>query len=108
MVVGRRSSVVRAFRLACEPKGKGSDYSSACGELQSTDDRRPMTVEERQRRYSVQEEIHHARSLGLAVALGGAMGAAMGAATGHMGIWVAAGIAMYIVLTIVGGAWSEK
>ena len=54
------------------------------------------------------EEIHHARSLGLAVALGGAMGAAMGAATGHMGIWVAAGIAMYIVLTLVGGAWSEK
>ncbi len=56
----------------------------------------------------MQEEVHHARSLGLAVALGGAMGAAMGAATGHVGIWVAAGIAMYIVLTAVGGAGSEK
>ena len=56
----------------------------------------------------MQEEIHHARSLGLAVALGGAMGAAIGAATGHMGIWVAAGIGMYIVLTIVGGTWSGK
>jgi hypothetical protein len=56
----------------------------------------------------VQEEIHHARSLGLAVALGGAMGAALGAATGHIGLWVAAGFAMYIVLTIVGGAWSGK
>ena len=56
----------------------------------------------------MQEEIHHARSLGLAVALGGAMGAALGAATGHIGLWVAAGFAMYIVLTIVGGAWSGK
>jgi hypothetical protein len=50
----------------------------------------------------VQDELHHARSLGLSVALGGAMGAAIGAATGHMGIWVAAGIAVYIALTLVG------
>jgi hypothetical protein len=56
----------------------------------------------------MQEEVHHARSLGLAVALGGAMGAAMGAATGHIGVWVAAGIAMYIVITAIGGAWSQK
>ena len=56
----------------------------------------------------MQEEIQHARSLGLAVALGGALGAAMGAATGHMDIWVAAGIAMYIVITIVGGAWNQN
>ena len=56
----------------------------------------------------MQEEVHHARSLGLAVALGGAMGAAMGAAIGHVGIWVAAGILMYIVLTAVGGTWNEK
>jgi hypothetical protein len=57
---------------------------------------------------SVQEEVHHARSLGLGVALGGALGAAAGAATGHMGIWVAAGIALYIAITLVGGAWSTK
>jgi hypothetical protein len=56
----------------------------------------------------VQEEVHHARSLGLAVALGGAIGAAMGAATGHMGIWVAGGIALYITITLVGGAWKAK
>jgi len=31
------------------------------------------------------------------------MGAAIGAATGHMGIWVAAGIAVYIAITIIGG-----
>jgi hypothetical protein len=41
----------------------------------------------------MQEELHHARTLGLSVALGAAMGAALGAATGHMGVWVAAGIA---------------
>lgn len=57
---------------------------------------------------TVQDEVHHARSLGLAVALGGAMGAALGAATGHIGIWIAAGIAMYIVITLVGGVWSTK
>ena len=45
------------------------------------------------------EEVNHARSLGLAVALGAALGAAMGAATGHMGVWVAAGIASYIAIT---------
>jgi uncharacterized membrane protein YoaK (UPF0700 family) len=56
----------------------------------------------------VQEELHHARSLGLSVALGAAMGAAIGAATGHMGVWVAAGIAAYIAISLVGGAWSEK
>ena len=33
------------------------------------------------------------------------MGAAIGAATGHIGIWVAAGIAMYIVISVVGGVW---
>jgi len=36
------------------------------------------------------------------------MGAALGAATGHMGVWVAAGIAAYIAISIVGGAWSNK
>jgi hypothetical protein len=51
----------------------------------------------------VQEEVHHARTLGLAVALGAAMGAAMGAALGHMGVWVAGGIAVYIAITWVGG-----
>jgi len=56
----------------------------------------------------VQEELHHARSLGLSVALGAAMGAALGAATGHMGVWVAAGIAAYIAISVVGGAWSNK
>jgi hypothetical protein len=34
------------------------------------------------------------------------MGAAIGAATGHMGIWVAAGIAVYIAITLV-GAWKQ-
>jgi uncharacterized membrane protein YoaK (UPF0700 family) len=56
------------------------------------------------RRYPVQEELHHARSL----ALGAAMGAALGAATGHIGIWVAAGIAAYIAISLVGGVWSKK
>ena len=55
----------------------------------------------------MQEEIHHARSLGLSVALGGALGAAMGSATGHMGIWVVAGIALYVAITLVGGAWKR-
>ena len=55
----------------------------------------------------MQEEIHHARSLGLSVALGGALGAAMGSATGHMGIWVAAGIVLYVAITLVGGAWKR-
>jgi hypothetical protein len=32
------------------------------------------------------------------------MGAAIGAATGHIGIWVAAGIVVYIAITIAGGA----
>ena len=36
------------------------------------------------------------------------MGAAMGAATGHMGVWVAAGIAVYIAISVAGGAWSNK
>jgi uncharacterized membrane protein YoaK (UPF0700 family) len=56
----------------------------------------------------VQEELHHARSLGLSVALGAAMGAALGAVTGHTGIWVAAGIAAYIAISLVGGAWINK
>lgn len=55
----------------------------------------------------MQDEIHHARSLGLSVALGGALGAAMGSATGHMGIWVAAGIALYVAITLVGGVWKR-
>ena len=55
----------------------------------------------------MQEEIHHARSLGLSVALGGALGAAMGSATGHMGVWVVAGIALYVAITLVGGAWKR-
>ena len=32
----------------------------------------------------MQQELHHARSLGLSVALGAAMGAALGAATGSI------------------------
>ena len=36
------------------------------------------------------------------------MGAAIGAATGHIGIWVAAGIAAYIAITLVGGAWNKR
>ena len=55
----------------------------------------------------MQEEVQHARTLGLAVALGAALGAAMGAALGHMGVWVAAGIAAYIAITLVGG-WKPK
>ena len=55
----------------------------------------------------MQEEVHKARFLGLSVALGGALGAAMGAATGHMGFWVAGGIALYIAITLVGGAWKR-
>ena len=57
---------------------------------------------------TVQQELHHARSLGLSVALGAAMGAAIGAATGHMGVWVAAGIAAYIAISVVGRAWSKR
>jgi len=60
------------------------------------------------RRYPVQEELRHPRSLALSVALGAAMGAALGAATGHIGVWVAAGIAAYIAISIVGGVWSKK
>ena len=56
----------------------------------------------------MQDEVHHARSLGLSVALGGAMGAALGAATGHIGIWVAAGIVVYIAITLVGRLGQEK
>jgi hypothetical protein len=35
------------------------------------------------------------------------MGAALGAATGHMGVWVAAGIAVYIAISVAGGAWKR-
>ena len=56
----------------------------------------------------MQQEVHHARSLGLSVALGAAMGAAIGAATGHMGVWVAAGIVAYVAISLAGGAWSKK
>jgi hypothetical protein len=31
------------------------------------------------------------------------MGAALGAVTGHIGIWVAAGIAAYIAISLVSG-----
>jgi uncharacterized membrane protein YoaK (UPF0700 family) len=74
-------------------------------ESQTTNNHRLTTDS---RRYAVQEELHHARSLGLSVALGAAMGAALGAATGHIGIWVAAGIAAYIAISLVGGAWKKK
>jgi len=67
----------------------------------------PTSDEQDLRRYFVQQELHHARSLGLSVALGAAMGAAIGAATGHIGLWVAAGIAAYIAISIVGGAWTR-
>lgn len=53
------------------------------------------------------QELHNARSLGLSVALGAVMGAAIGAATGHMGVWGAAGIAAYIAISLVGGAWKH-
>ena len=69
---------------------------------------RSRATNDRFKEASVQDEIHHARSLGVSVALGGAMGAAIGAATGHMGIWVAAGIAVYIAITIVGGVWNNN
>jgi len=36
------------------------------------------------------------------------MGAALGAATGHMGVWVAAGIAAYVAISLVGGAWKRE
>jgi hypothetical protein len=36
------------------------------------------------------------------------MGTAIGAATGHIGVWVAVGIAAYIAISLVGGAWSKK
>jgi len=49
----------------------------------------------------VNEELDHARSLGVSVALGGALGATTTAATGHMGVWVAAGIAAYVAITLV-------
>ena len=75
--------------------------------LRTANDQRRTTNDSIQE-VSVQEEIHHARSLGLGVALGGALGAAAGAATGHVGVWVAAGIALYIAISFVGGAWSTK
>jgi hypothetical protein len=56
----------------------------------------------------VQEEVHKARSMGLAVALGGALGAAGGAVTGHMGLWVAGGIVAYIAISLAGGAWKTN
>jgi uncharacterized membrane protein YoaK (UPF0700 family) len=71
-------------------------------------DARRSTTNDRVQEESVQEELHHARSLGLSVALGAAMGAALGAATGHMGVWVAAGIAAYIAISLAGGAWSKR
>jgi hypothetical protein len=53
----------------------------------------------------VQEELQHARTLSLSVALGAVMGAAMGAATGHIYVWAAGGIAAYIAISLIGGAW---
>jgi uncharacterized membrane protein YoaK (UPF0700 family) len=74
----------------------------------ASDGLRTTTDERRCWEDAVQEELHHARSLGLSVALGAAMGAALGAAVGHAGIWVAAGIAAYIAISLLGGAWSNK
>jgi uncharacterized membrane protein YoaK (UPF0700 family) len=80
--------------------------------LQTTNGERPTTSDHRRtndfRRNVVQQELHHARSLGLSVALGAAMGAALGAATGHVALWVAIGIAAYIAITLVGGAWDSE
>jgi hypothetical protein len=56
----------------------------------------------------VQEELHHARTLGLSVALGAAMGAAIGAATGHVGVWIAGGIVFYIAISLMGGVWKRR
>jgi hypothetical protein len=56
----------------------------------------------------VHEEVDRARSLGLAVALGGALGAAGGAVTGHMGLWVAGGIVAYIAISLAGGVWKHN
>jgi hypothetical protein len=53
------------------------------------------------------EDTEHARTLGVAVALGAAMGAAGGAVTGHVGVWVAAGILAYIVITLFSGSWDR-
>jgi|HubBroStandDraft_6_1064221.scaffolds.fasta_scaffold97738_2 uncharacterized membrane protein len=50
------------------------------------------------------EELKHARSLGLSVALGAVMGATIGAVTGHAAVWGVAGIAAYIAISLVGGA----
>jgi len=36
------------------------------------------------------------------------MGAALGAATCHMGVWVAAGIAAYIAISLAGGARNKN
>jgi uncharacterized membrane protein YoaK (UPF0700 family) len=73
------------------------------GERLATNEQRPTTDSQE---VVVQQELHHARSLGLSVALGAAMGAALGAATGHIAIWVGIGIAAYIAITLVGGAWN--
>jgi hypothetical protein len=55
----------------------------------------------------VPQELHHARSLGRSLALGAVMDAALGAATGHMGVWGTTGIAAYIAISLVGGAWKH-
>jgi len=44
----------------------------------------------------------------MAVGLAGALGAAGGAVTGHIGLWVAGGIAAYIAISLAGGAWKAK
>ncbi len=53
------------------------------------------------------DDREHARSLGVAVALGAAMGAAGGAVTGHVGVWVAAGILAYLAFTFFSGSWKR-
>lgn len=55
----------------------------------------------------MQEELNHARSLGLSVALGAVIGAVLGAVTGHAIVWGLAGIAAYIAISLVGGAWKR-
>jgi uncharacterized membrane protein YoaK (UPF0700 family) len=82
-----------ANHLGCEPPTTNNELSTTNDSFQEV---------------TVQEELHHARSLGLSVALGAAMGAALGAATGHMGIWVAIGIAAYIAISLVGGVRNKK
>jgi outer membrane lipoprotein SlyB len=56
----------------------------------------------------MQEELNHARSIGLSVTLGAVMGAAIGGVTGHAVVWGVSGIAAYIAISLVGGAWKRE